>query len=82
MVTNNSIAKRAKVSIEALETLKDDDPIWDSFAFYVGHLCVNILMICSPEVIIIGGGIVSGRKSLMPKIRKQFKIILNEYVRH
>lgn len=80
MATNNSIAKRKNINISELKDLKDDDPIWDIEAFYLAHLCLNLLLISSCEVIVLGGGILQ-RKCLLPKIKKEFSFLLNDYVK-
>lgn len=81
MINNQSIAKRTKKSINELQYLKDKCIFWDDIAYYLANLCVNITLMCSPEVIVIGGGVMQ-RKILYPKIREQFSKILNGYLVH
>jgi len=76
-----AIAARAGVDREALETIPDDHKVWDIEAFYLAHLCTVLTTVVSPQVIVLGGGVLR-RKILFPKIREQFKIILNGYLQH
>jgi len=51
-----------------VKNISDDDEIWDLIAHYLSVFCANLTYICSPEVIVIGGGIMN-RKILFDKIR-------------
>ena len=64
-----------------LTVLSDHDLVWDDVAFYLAGLCASVAMICSPEVIIIGGGVME-RKVIYGKVRREFKKIVNEYLQH
>ena len=44
-----ALAKQSNVSIAQLKDLKDDNPIWDTAAYYLAVLCVNLILIVSPE---------------------------------
>ena len=35
-------------------SVADDDEVWNLWAFYVAQLCVNLVLIASPERIAIG----------------------------
>jgi len=76
-----AIAARAGVDPRKVETIPDDHKVWDMEAFYLAHLCVVLTCVLSPQVIVIGGGILR-RSSLFPKIRDQFRKILNGYLQH
>lgn len=67
MVNNKSIAERLKVNFTALEEIPDDAKVWRLVAFYLAQLCLNITLLLSPEVIVIGGGIMN-RKILFSLI--------------
>ena len=47
--------------------------------YYIANLCLNILLMNSVEVIILGGGVMN-RSILYPIIRNEFKKLLNGYV--
>ena len=59
--------------------LSDDDPVWDTTAHYLAGLCVNLILIASPEKIVFGGGVMK-RDCLFPKIRTAVREMLNRYV--
>ena len=80
-VNNIAIAQRCGMGIDELPTLSDNDRVWRIIGFYLAHLCLNITYICSPEVIIIGGGVLN-RSILYKIIQLEFKNILNEYLVH
>jgi len=61
--------------------LREDDPVWDYVADYIGQACMTFNLILSPEVILIGGG-VAQQAHLFPKIRKAFKDYMNGYMDH
>ena len=82
LITNVSIAKRKNLEdVHNVANLSDSDPVWDIIAYYLGQFCMTLTLICSPEVIVIGGGI-SKRKILFKKIRENFKTLLNGYLVH
>ena len=58
--------------------LPDDDPLWDIVADYLAQLCANLVLIASPEQIVIGGGVMR-RPVLLPKIRERLAAWLNGY---
>jgi fructokinase len=69
-----SAADRRKIA-----QLDDDDPVWDVTAYYLAGLCVNLILVASPEKIVFGGGVLK-RACLFPKIRAQVKQMLNGYL--
>lgn len=81
MVTNVAIAKRLGVSIDDLATLEDDNPVWDIVAYYLAQLCYSILLLASPHVIFLGGGVMN-RKSLMARVHSHFQSLNNHYLVH
>ena len=54
-------------------------PAWHLEAHYLAQLCVNAIMAFSPEMIILGGGIMQ-QKHLFPLIRKETARLLNGYI--
>uniref|UniRef100_A0A7S1XVE6 fructokinase n=1 Tax=Phaeomonas parva TaxID=124430 RepID=A0A7S1XVE6_9STRA len=64
-----------------LPSLSDDDDVWDSFAHTMGGLCASAILLCSPERIVLSGGVLK-RASLFPKVRAKCKEFLADYVTH
>ena len=79
--TNVAIAKRHKINIEDLPQIKDDDEVWELVAYYLAVLCLNVTLMVSPEVIVIGGGVMN-RNILFPMVRKEFLKLINGYISH
>jgi fructokinase len=42
---------------KAGEDITADDPVWDLAASYIAELCYNLVLIASPERIMLGGGV-------------------------
>ena len=59
MVCNKSIADRMKVDFTALAEVSEDARVWKLVGHYLAQLCLNITLLTSPEVIVIGGGIMN-----------------------
>ena len=59
----------------------DDHKVWDLVAHYIAICCMNITLLSSPEVIVIGGGVMN-RAVLFPKIRTAFFKMMNGYIIH
>ena len=59
----------------------DDQKIWDIEAYYIAQACVNYILILSPKIILLGGGVMH-QKQLFPLIRKHVKDLLNSYIQH
>mmetsp|Transcript_13321 Transcript_13321/g.25046 ORF Transcript_13321/g.25046 Transcript_13321/m.25046 type:complete len:320 (+) Transcript_13321:1371-2330(+) len=81
MVANGALAKRLGVDVLALSELTDDDEVWELAGFYLAQLSLSITLVLSPEVIVIGGGIMN-RKVLFPIMRRHFSELLNNYLEH
>lgn len=54
-------------SREDLPKIPDDDPMWDSVAHALGGLCASLVLVVSPERIVLSGGVLN-RQSLYPKV--------------
>lgn len=54
-------------------------PAWDLEAEYLGLGVVNIILTLSPEVVILGGGVMKV-PSLIEKVRERVRNLLNDYV--
>ena len=80
MACSKALAKRAKLAdTSALAKLKDDDPAWEAAAHYLGALCANVVLLASPEKIVLSGGVML-RKTLFPKVRAKMQSLLNGYL--
>lgn len=82
MANSISIAARKGIDrkdIRKLADLTDEDPVWDNVAHYLAHLCLNLLLTCSVQLIVLGGGVMK-RNVLLPKIHTEFLQLLNGYV--
>ncbi len=60
------------------ETLPDNHPAWDLEAMYIAYALVNIILMVSPQRIVLGGGVM-GQKRLFPSIRGRVLGLLNGY---
>lgn len=60
-------------------TLPDDHPAWDFEAHYLGQAIHNLILVCAPKRIILGGGVLK-RRGLIEKVRAESKKSLNGYV--
>mmetsp|Transcript_107034 Transcript_107034/g.301161 ORF Transcript_107034/g.301161 Transcript_107034/m.301161 type:complete len:354 (+) Transcript_107034:40-1101(+) len=76
-----ALAERAGVSVEQLKDLPDDHQVWSDAAWMLGSLCATLVCTCSPERIVISGGVMQ-RRSLFPKIRAATQEILDGYIQH
>lgn len=61
--------------------LGDEDPTFDIEAYYLAQMCVNLILVASPQRIILGGGVME-RRGLFPKVRKETQRLLGGYVQH
>ena len=68
MCSSGALCKRLNCDISELPNLDDTHEVWDNFSYYIAQLCCNLILIVSPERIVIGGGIMN-RTSLYNKIR-------------
>lgn len=61
-------------------TLKDDPKVWDIEAHYIAEACTTLIMTLSPQIIILGGGVMH-QEQLFPLIREKVKSMVNGYIR-
>ncbi|MCI8402106.1 MAG: ROK family protein [Lachnospiraceae bacterium] len=61
------------------ETLIGDNKVWEMESHYIAQAMVNLILVMSPRIIILGGGVMK-QEELFPMIRKRVKKILNEYL--
>lgn len=60
---------------DELPKIPDDDPMWDSVAHTLGGLCASLVLVVSPERIVLSGGVMN-RTSLYPKVRKTNALVI------
>lgn len=76
-----ALAGRKGCERSELPNIPDDDPMWDAVAHTLGGLCASLVLVVSPERIILSGGVMN-RTSLYPKVRKWTSALLNGYIQH
>ena len=64
---------------QSAETLPSNHPAWNIEADYLSEGITNIILTLSPEMIILGGGVMQ-QDFLFPKIHKRVKHLLNNYI--
>ena len=79
MLSSNALASRAGVAPCELPTLPDSHWVWEIAGYYLGVLCINLTYMLSPDVIILGGGVMQ-RHMLLDRCRKYFKQLNAGYV--
>ncbi|MDO1605854.1 ROK family protein [Lactobacillus sp. YT155] len=60
------------------QDLSDDNPVWEIISEYIAEGLVNYTLSFSPEIIILGGGVM-GKKFLVGLIRQKFNELMNDY---
>ncbi|MBP1969227.1 fructokinase [Virgibacillus natechei] len=60
-------------------SLSDKEEVWELEAYYLAQAIVNYTMILSPEMIILGGGVMK-QENLYPLIREKVLELVNGYV--
>lgn len=60
--------------------LKDDEKVWEMEAYYIAQALTNIILVMSPQMIILGGGVMH-QTQLFPLIREKTAEMLNEYIK-
>ncbi|MEJ1965097.1 MAG: ROK family protein [Gammaproteobacteria bacterium] len=78
LASGTAIQARAGVSAESLA---EDDPVWDGVVHALAQLLHTMVLTTAPERIIIGGGVIESRKSLLGRIRTGLVRSLNGYVK-
>ena len=61
--------------------LPEDHIAWEIEAEYLAQLCVNTIVVLSPKMIVLGGGVMH-QMHLFPRIRRRTQELLNGYVAH
>lgn len=63
------------------ESLPEDHPAWELEATYLGLAVANLACTLSPQLIIMGGGVME-QPRLLPLVRRKVLEVLNGYVQH
>lgn len=72
-------SRKGLSSASKLASLEDTDPLWDAEAHYLSSLCATLVLTMSPEVIVVGGGVMK-RRCLVGKIQAKTRELLGGYV--
>ena len=64
---------------KSLRHFTPDHPSFKLQSIYIGQLCANLVLTFSPDIIVIGGGVM-GAKALLPQIRVHTRLQLGGYV--
>ena len=76
LASGPAIEKRWGLSAKLMT---EDHPAWELEATYLAQMCVNMIVTVSPEVIVLGGGVMQ-QAHLFPKIRAKVLDLLGGYV--
>lgn len=79
MCSSHALAQRAGCAVTELANLPDDHLVWELTAHYLAAFCANMILMLSPEKIVLSGGIMQ-RKVLFPAIRQKTQEYLNTYI--
>ncbi|TLY66432.1 MAG: ROK family protein [Gammaproteobacteria bacterium] len=60
--------------------LPADSPVWETVAHALAQLAHHLVLTLSPQRILIGGGVVSERTHLFPRIRERLRLSINDYL--
>ena len=66
---------------KSAKELPVDHPAWDLEAYYIGQALASVVLILSPQKIILGGGVMH-QSHLFPMISKYMNQFLNDYIKH
>ena len=65
---------------KSAKELGDRDDVWDVEAFYIANALVSYTMTLSPELFILGGGVMHKADVLLPKVRAKYAELMNNYI--
>jgi fructokinase len=63
------------------ELLAEDDPFWEIEAGYLADALMNYIVVASPRIIIVGGGVMK-QQAVWRSLRSNLQERLNGYLRH
>lgn len=61
-------------------SLPGDHSVWEPVAFALAQLCHTLALSVGPERIVFGGGVARGQNHLLPRIRRHFRVSINDYI--
>lgn len=73
-------AARCGVPPSELKHVPDEHPAWAMQAYYLAQLCATLTLLISPEVIVLGGGVLKRGHVLFPLVRAKTVELLAGYV--
>jgi fructokinase len=73
-------AIEARIAPRSIDTLEDDDSVWDSAAWALAQLCHVIVCAAAPGAIAIGGGVTERQPHLLPRIERMLIESLSDYM--
>ncbi|CAM9739938.1 unnamed protein product [Ectocarpus sp. 12 AP-2014] len=76
-----ALAARKASGGEDLPGVPDSDPVWEATAHSLAGLCASLVLVVSPERIVLSGGVMN-RTLLYDKVRKWTRELLNGYIDH
>jgi fructokinase len=76
LASGPSLAARWKLDAKMIPF---NHPAWDLEAFYLGQALHTLVLTCSPQLVIMGGGVMD-HTGLIEKVREAFSSSLNGYV--
>ncbi len=76
MASGPAIARRWR---KPAEMLPDDHPAWHQEAETIAYALVNVILMISPQRIVLGGGVMQ-HQALFPSIRNKVRQVLNGYI--
>eukprot|EP00055_Hartaetosiga_balthica_P009714 m.39391 g.39391 ORF g.39391 m.39391 type:complete len:357 (+) comp6863_c0_seq1:109-1179(+) len=79
LVSAPALAKLAGVHKDNLSSVLDTHPVWDHAADVLASLCSTLLLLVSPERIVLSGGVML-RNGLLQKIHEKTLKKLNKYI--
>ncbi|KAH0787010.1 ROK family protein [Histomonas meleagridis] len=82
IISSNALAQRLGIDHSQLPTISNDNPVWDTLAFYIGEAASIAALCYSLDHFVVGGGIVTGdgREFIIEKANEYCKQILNGYI--
>jgi len=73
-------AIKTRLGVSDLKDLEASDPVWDSVAWALAHLCHVIVCAAAPHAIAIGGGVTDHQPHLLERINAMLAESLNGYI--
>ena len=78
LIAGGAIARR--LGLDDACALPPDHPVWDTVVHTLAQLCHAIVCAGAPQRIVIGGGVLSGRPHLLPRIEPALRESLSGYI--